>query len=350
MKNKPIAIMTAIAMVVSLLPTFAFAVESAETIPQQEPEVVLADADDVEDIIENVVETDDVLDSVKDEGDFVVEGEDSEIVIPEDGSGIVSIESCNEETISMSLPDEFSDIKGALTVCGTIVYAEDETDAALAVQAVREEQGEICLDGFRSLVTIENAQASHNYSFRFNLPEDAKLIKDGEYIYIVNENNVVTDEKGENTEPELIGVIEPAWAKDANGESVNTHYSIDGNILTQTVDFDKGSTFPIVADPRFTTVKKYWKTISGTKYNKSTAAKSTKKCNWKAKIYRYYYKNVGTGKLNFRYKEYDWLWKGYKKINGKWKYVTSKSGKTRKSSGPDNIDDWYVYLATIGEF
>lgn len=34
MKNKPIAIMTAIAMVVSLLPTFAFAVESAETIPQ----------------------------------------------------------------------------------------------------------------------------------------------------------------------------------------------------------------------------------------------------------------------------------------------------------------------------
>lgn len=79
MKNKPIAIMTAIAMVVSLLPTFAFAVESAETIPQQEPEVVLADADDVEDIIENVVETDDVIDSVKDEGDFVVEGEDSKL-------------------------------------------------------------------------------------------------------------------------------------------------------------------------------------------------------------------------------------------------------------------------------
>ncbi|MGR5968627.1 hypothetical protein ACT7C1_11845 [Bacillus paranthracis] len=29
----------------------------------------------------------------------------------------------------------------------------------------------------------------------------------------------------------------PAWAKDANGKSVSTHYKVDGNKLIQVVDF-----------------------------------------------------------------------------------------------------------------
>ena len=131
---------------------------------------------------------------------------------------------------------------------------------------------------------------------------------------------------------------------------MNTYYTINGNTLNQMVDFDEGSAFPIVADPKVTPVKYYWKTISGTKYNKSTAANSTKKCVWTAKVYRHYYKNTGTGKLTFRYKSYAWSWKGYNKVNGSWKYVTSKSGTTTGHSGPDNLNDWYSYLANLGEF
>lgn len=79
-----------------------------------------------------------------------------------------------------------------------------------------------------------------------------KLIEDGGYINIIDEDNIITDENGENAEPEKLGIIEPAWAEDANGKSVNTHYGIDGNTLTQIVEFDEENTFPVVADPEVT--------------------------------------------------------------------------------------------------
>lgn len=253
MKKKILTMIVSVAMVVTFIPIFAFAGENSDATLQDEPAVVLDDAEAVADVIENVVGDNDVIDDVEDEGDFVVEGEYSEIVIPEDASGEVTIESCTEDVISMELPEEFSDIGGELAGDGTIVYAEEETDAALAVQAVQELQDDICLDGFRSLITIENAQAQHDYSFHFDLPEGAKLVQDGDYINIINENNMVADENGENPEPELLGVIEPAWARDANGVSINTFYTINGNTLTQTVEFDENSAFPIVADPNLIT-------------------------------------------------------------------------------------------------
>ena len=46
-----------------------------------------------------------------------------------------------------------------------------------------------------------------------------------------------------------LGGIATPWAKDANGKSVPTSYSIDGNKLTQHVSFDSTTAFPVVADP-----------------------------------------------------------------------------------------------------
>ncbi|MFJ3395275.1 DUF2599 domain-containing protein [Leifsonia aquatica] len=44
--------------------------------------------------------------------------------------------------------------------------------------------------------------------------------------------------------------IAPAWAVDANGASVPTHYEIDGSVLTQVVEHSAGEfAYPIVADP-----------------------------------------------------------------------------------------------------
>lgn len=65
----------------------------------------------------------------------------------------------------------------------------------------------------------------------------------------------IDEEDGEET-VEVMGVIAPAWAKDANGNSVNTSYIINGNTLTQSVEFDENSAFPIVADPTTTKYRK----------------------------------------------------------------------------------------------
>lgn len=47
----------------------------------------------------------------------------------------------------------------------------------------------------------------------------------------------------------LSALIAAAWAKDANGDSVPTHYEVQGNTLTQVVDFTAATAFPVVADP-----------------------------------------------------------------------------------------------------
>lgn len=39
------------------------------------------------------------------------------------------------------------------------------------------------------------------------------------------------------------------WAKDANGHTVPTHYEVHGSTLTQIVEFDAETAFPVVADP-----------------------------------------------------------------------------------------------------
>ncbi|CAG7844941.1 hypothetical protein USB125703_01194 [Pseudoclavibacter triregionum] len=48
----------------------------------------------------------------------------------------------------------------------------------------------------------------------------------------------------------LIGGLAPAWAVDANGQAVPTHYEVEGNLITQVVDHASSTyAYPIVADP-----------------------------------------------------------------------------------------------------
>lgn len=253
MKKKVLATVISVMMIVTFIPTFAFAAEgtSFEEDVNAELETDVSedlDAEEVAEFVDDIAGTDDVIKDIDEEDeDFIIGGEDAEIIVSDDEVVLDGGEA--DEQISMSLPEEFNHMEGTLAGDGTIVYTEEKTDAALTVQAVKKQQDDICLDGFRSLLTIKNAHAPHEYSFQFDLPEGAKLVQDGDYINIINENNMVTDENGENPEPEVLGVIEPAWAKDINGNSVNTYYSINGNTLTQVVEFNENSDFPIIADP-----------------------------------------------------------------------------------------------------
>lgn len=54
---------------------------------------------------------------------------------------------------------------------------------------------------------------------------------------------------------EPIAVIEPAWAKDADGNPVATRYRIAGDTLIQEVTTTAATEFPVVADPK---INQYW--------------------------------------------------------------------------------------------
>lgn len=262
MKKKIIATLTSLIMTVTLIPTLSFATEKTNETIESETNIVLEDAGAVATVVEDITGTSNIIEEVSEtEQDFVLEGYSSEITIPEEGNGEIVFKSLGSNAsneISMELPNEFSNLAGELAGEGTVVYEKDNLDSALAVQGIQEQQGDIHVDGFRSLVTIKNADAPNEYSFKYNLPDGCKLItsedyygndSDAGYIYIINENDILIDEESGEEFYEIIGSIAPAWAKDANGNAIRTSYKINGDTITQVIEFDENSVFPIIADP-----------------------------------------------------------------------------------------------------
>lgn len=90
---------------------------------------------------------------------------------------------------------------------------------------------------FRALVHIDHPTAPDEY--RFELGDDVELIplEDG--------GMSVRDLHGE-----LLGVFEPAWAVDADGNAVASSYEVVGrSTLIQHVAVGSTTAFPVVADP-----------------------------------------------------------------------------------------------------
>lgn len=84
---------------------------------------------------------------------------------------------------------------------------------------------------------IPDNSAPHAFTYELSLPDDFTVERVGEsYMYL--------DSKGE-----LIVGLAPAWAVDAGGDAVPTHFEVHGNIVKQVVEFDEDTAFPVVADP-----------------------------------------------------------------------------------------------------
>lgn len=91
-------------------------------------------------------------------------------------------------------------------------------------------------DDVRMLTVLADASAPTRYDYSFAGHQLREL--DEGYVGVFDSDT-----------GEPVAVIEPAWAKDANGAAVRTRYEINGSTLTQVVDVDRNTAFPVVADP-----------------------------------------------------------------------------------------------------
>lgn len=99
-------------------------------------------------------------------------------------------------------------------------------------------------DGVQMLTVISSRKAASTYAY--DMGGKVSLRSDG--------GAFVFDKNGRPA-----AVIKPAWAKDAKGRLVKTHYAANGNTLTQVVEHkSKGVTYPVVADPH---VARYWDSV-----------------------------------------------------------------------------------------
>ncbi|MFH8606450.1 hypothetical protein ACH4D5_03020 [Streptomyces sp. NPDC018029] len=124
---------------------------------------------------------------------------------------------------------------GVAAGAGTVVYPDAAPSTDIAVQPTAD-------GAARTLVTLKDRKAPTTHDFSLTLPEGARLMEDGEGGFLIARSH------GEDTE--VLGAIDAPWAKDADGEAVPTRYRLDGDKLTQTIDTDADTAFPVVADPK----------------------------------------------------------------------------------------------------
>lgn len=171
----------------------------------------------------------------------------------------------------------------AVTESGTLVIADaPEEGIAVEVQAIE--------GGSARLITIAeehySTTATHEYDYEFTLPEGAWLAPqpDGTVNVLQDASTALAD--AEDIDPSILDEILPEpladgtpdtdpgseahatelddatsrdgpvvlasfaapWSVDSNGNSLPTHYEVDGNTITQVVD-TTGAAFPVVSDP-----------------------------------------------------------------------------------------------------
>ena len=178
------------------------------------------------------------------------------------------------ETIEMSLPEELSLEKGVESKCASVMYI-GSNNASFCTQILEEPVCEDKTYSNRNSIIIENSKATHQYTFNFNLPSGYILSAAAEYnekqleYYRNSKNKLLRSGLSENEfdniisqfdinskevyvineENEIVEIIESPWAKDSNGNDIETNYKIEDNKIIQNVDFDENSSFPIIADP-----------------------------------------------------------------------------------------------------
>lgn len=211
-------------------------------------ETTKASANESAGVIENITGAENInTDIYSDKNSIAIaDGYDVIVDITKDGNNAVVMDDGEKEKIEMYLPDEASDSKGVLTENGTIIYNNEEKSVTVGVQPLQETTNNVSFEGVRTTITIADSTASKEYEFAYDLPDGYKLVTAANYlgdeydtgeVYIVDMDNIITT------------IIDPAWAKDANGSDIETYYKVNGNKLIQVVNYDEDTAFPVVADP-----------------------------------------------------------------------------------------------------
>lgn len=146
--------------------------------------------------------------------------------LPKDGGDTVTLPS-REHEIALTVPADGSAVSQSDT---GVVFDGAHSDSQVAVETTS--------FGVRALVKIESAAAPERFEFPF--------AGDVEHLELNDDGSVELL----GAQDQHLGFIAPAWAVDADGIEVPTHYEVRGTILTQVVEHRSGDhAYGIVADP-----------------------------------------------------------------------------------------------------
>ncbi|MGH1549657.1 hypothetical protein ACRAWB_10990 [Leifsonia poae] len=151
---------------------------------------------------------------------------------PSDGLHVTTPGDAPNVTIGLPFADQADDA-AASQKAGVVVY--DNNNGSSTVPVTRPD------GGVQITTVIDDANAPKRYAYPITVPgEQAVHLLDDGAAYIGSEDGVA-----------ISAYIPAPWAKDANGDPVATHFEVNGDVLTQVVEFAPQTAFPVVADPQF---------------------------------------------------------------------------------------------------
>lgn len=166
------------------------------------------------------------------DGALVADAGGNKVELPAKGSGKLTVTDPAGTRVGIGLPGSPT-ASAEASAHGTVVYTQPTGSVDVAAQVGRD-------GGASALITMKDASAPTEYRFALDLPSGAHTVldEDGGVLVI-------------NGAGELAGTFQAPWAKDANGKPVPTSYRVEGNALVQTIQVDKSTVFPVVADPKW---------------------------------------------------------------------------------------------------
>lgn len=149
-----------------------------------------------------------------------------EVTVPVSPDSPVVVES-DGGVIAVNLPFAETSLPAETAVAGVNVYVNAENFST--VPLVKDDASV----QFTTVINGSDSPTAYTYDFP---GKTLTLESDG----------VVTVRAADGS---LDGLIAPAWAKDRAGADVSTKYTVEGSLLTQTVEHGPQTAYPVVADP-----------------------------------------------------------------------------------------------------
>lgn len=93
-------------------------------------------------------------------------------------------------------------------------------------------------NGLRMLTALADSRSGEDFSYTFDLPQ-------GSSRTVLPDGDTLVSDAGNH----YVGTLGQAWARDASGAELPTSYRWDGPVLTQHVELDADTVFPVLMDP-----------------------------------------------------------------------------------------------------
>lgn len=157
-------------------------------------------------------------------------GGDPDVDIPGEVTDPISISSSDGRHVDLRLPNTGE--VGTREEIADGIVSFDNGDGSYSVPIVKE-------GGSVQVATvITSSTAPTSYEYALTVPEGASVaIEEGGMVIV------------RNAQGGYVAGILPAWAKDADGFAIPTHFEVVESTVTQVIEHNAETRYPVVADP-----------------------------------------------------------------------------------------------------